>query len=396
MLLDDASNMLTGRVIPFWENLHDRENGGYYGMVDFSLNTDRHAEKGTILNSRVLWFFSTAAMLLKRDDLKREAAHAYRFLKSACLDKEYGGVYWSVNYDGTVRDDAKYTYNFAFAVYALSAYYRLTSEEEALDIARGLYRLIEEKCADGDGYLESFDRCFHPTANEKLSEHGVAAEKTMNTLLHVFEAYSALYEVTGDAEVAQKIRKILNIFLEKVYHPSKRRLEVFFDAHMNSLLDLHSYGHDMEASWLLDRGCGLLKDKKLSRKVSAMTSQLTAQVYREGYHRHSLWNECCRGEEDKMRVWWVQAEAVTGFLHAYRKEPDCREYRQAAADVWNYIETYLVDPRPGSEWFWQVDDDGHPDSRKPIVEPWKCPYHNGRMCLGILAEQAGGKNGFFL
>ena len=387
MLLDGANDMLAGKIIPFWQSLRDDENGGYYGLVDFNLKTDTHAEKGSILNSRILWFFSTAAMFLKRDDLRREATHAYDFLKDAFLDREFGGVYWSVNYDGTVRDDTKHTYNLAFAVYALAAYYRLTSDEESLSIARGLYRLMETRCTDSCGYLESFDRSFHSVRNEKLSENGVVAEKTMNTLLHVFEAYSGLYEAAHDPEVAQSMKKILHLFTDKVYNPTKKRLEVFFDASMYSILDLHSYGHDIEASWLLDRGCNLLEDRKLSRKVSTMTSRLAAQIYHEAYHQHSLWNECDRGSENKMRVWWVQAEAVIGFLNAYRKKPDHEEYLQAAADVWNYIRTYLVDPRPGSEWFWQVDDSGHPDSGKPIVEPWKCPYHNGRMCFEILRKR---------
>lgn len=384
MLINEVSDMLTGRIIPFWKNLHDNENGGYYGWMDFSLKTDKKAVKGCLLNSQILWFFSTAALLLKRDDLKKEAAHAYAFLKSAYLDKENGGVFRSVNYNGTVCDSTKHTCNLAFAVYALSAYYRLTSDAEALSIARGIYKVMEERCTDGAGYLETFDRSFHPIENEKLTENGVQAAKTMNTLLHVFEGYAGLYEAAHDIYVEKSMRRILDIFVKKVYNPVKRRQEVFFDQEMNSILDLHSYGHDMEASWLLDWGCGLLEDKRLSKKISAVTSQLASQIYHTAYHKHSVWNECDRGIENKMRIWWVQAESVIGFLNAYQKEPDCPEYLQGTVDVWNFIKTYLVDPRPGSEWFWQVDDNGHPDQEKPIVGPWKSPYHNGHLCFEIL------------
>lgn len=376
--------MLNETIIPFWKKLYDGKYGGYFGWMDFDLKVDRNAVKGCILNSRILWFFSTAALLSEREDLRSEADHAYAFLCNSCLDREYGGVYWSVNYDGSVCDKTKHTYNQAFAVYALSAYFRLTSDPEALRIAYDIYHIIEEKCTDAFGYLEAFDRFFHPIPNEKLSENGVIAEKTMNTLLHVFEGYSGLYEVTRDEAVGKSMRRILKIFSTRVYNPGKKRQEVFFDQSMNSILDLHSYGHDIEASWLLDWGCGLLRDDRLSLEISAITSELVDRIYHTAYHRHSVWNECDRGIENKMRVWWVQAESVIGLINAYQKNPKQSEYLRAAVDVWNYIQTSMKDPRPNSEWFWQVDDNGIPDRQKPMVDPWKCPYHNGRLCFEIL------------
>lgn len=388
MLLQEARTMLTDTIIPFWKNLRDDEFGGYYGWVDFDLQVNPKALKGCILNSRILWFFSTGARMLKREDLRAEADHAYEFFKKACLDSENGGVYWSVQYDGTVLDSTKHTYNQAFAIYALSAYYRLAGNEEALELARGIYRLIEEKCTDEVGYLEAFDRTFHPISNEKLSEHGLNAEKTMNTLLHVFEGYSGLYEAARDEAVGNSMRRILNLFINRVYNPEKKRQEVFFDRNMKSLLDLHSYGHDIETSWLMDWGCGLLRDPELAGRISAIDSKLARTVYETAYHKHSVWSECSEGIPDKNRVWWVQAESVLGFLNAYQKHPEHPEYRDAALDVWNYIKTTLKDPRPGSEWFWQMDDESRPDRKKPIVEPWKCPYHNGRMCFEIIRRNA--------
>ncbi|ADU26465.1 N-acylglucosamine 2-epimerase [Ethanoligenens harbinense YUAN-3] len=383
MLLDEVTSALTDNIIPFWKGLRDDAFGGYYGLLDFDLNLDKQAEKGCILNNRILWFFSTAAKALGRSDLLDEARHAYVFLKGNCLDKEYGGIYWSLNYDGSVKDSTKHTYNQAFAIYALSAYYELTRDEEALTLARGLYKMIEAKCTDEIGYLEAFDRSFKPVSNEKLSENGVLADKTMNTLLHVFEGYSGLYQASGDADVGESLRHILETFISKVYNPEKRRQEVFFDRELHSILDLHSYGHDIETSWLMDWGCGLLKDPALTAKLSPITSALAEQIYKTAYHKNSIWNECDRGVENKTRVWWVQAEGILGFLNEYQKSGR-REFLQAAEDVWGYIRTYLVDPRPGSEWFWEVDDDGKPSSKKPIVEPWKCPYHNGRMCLEVI------------
>lgn len=383
MFVEEANRMLNDKILPFWENLKDNTYGGFYGWLDYDLNLDKKAVKGCILNSRILWFFSNAYLTTKDTELLPYAKHAYEFLKKYCIDKEYGGVYWSLNYDGTVFDSTKHTYNQAFAIYALASYYDATKEEEALKIAYDLYRIIESNCTDEVGYLEAFTYDFKPEDNDKLSENGVIAEKTMNTLLHVFEAYTELYRVTKDEQVAKKLYLIMDVFEKQVFNEELRRQEVFFDKNMNSILDLHSYGHDIETAWLIDRGCEVLNDAELTKRMRRITSILEDEIYKVAYVDHSLLNECEKGNVNRMRVWWVQAEAVVGFLNAYEKSNDER-YKEAAKDILEYIKTKLEDQRDGSEWYWQLDDNHLPDTSKPIVEPWKCPYHNGRMCFEII------------
>lgn len=378
-----AEQMLMERIAPFWMKLKDEENGGFYGLVDFDLNVDPKAEKGCILNSRILWFFSEAAMLTGRPDLADCARHAYRFFEEHCFDPENGGVYWSCDYLGRPLDTTKHTYNQGFAVYALSSYYRLTGELRALTRALELFHLIESRCTDDEGYLEAFTVDWKPESNEKLSENGVMAEKTMNTLLHVFEGYAGLYQASRDPAVGQAMRRILDIYADKIYSPALHRQLVFFDAHYRSLIDLYSYGHDIESSWLIDWGCDLLGDQDLSAKIHAINSDLAQSVYRQAYRDHSLLNECERGVDNTTRVWWVQAEAILGFVNEYGKSGE-EKFAAAAADIWHYIEDKLVDKRPGGEWFWSVNAEGVPASRQPIVEPWKCPYHNGRMCMELI------------
>lgn len=378
-----AQQMLTGTILPFWMNLRDDEHGGYYGLMDFDLQVDKTAEKGCILNSRILWFFAQAALATGRQDLKDHARHAYLFLKDHCLDREYGGVYWSLTYDGQPLDTTKHTYNQAFAIYALASYYRLTGETEALEAARQLFEIIESRCTDAEGYLEAFTRDWQPESNEKLSENGVLAAKTMNTLLHVFEGYAGLYEAAPDEKVGQAMRRILGIYADKVYAPDLHRQLVFFDEHYHSIIDLYSYGHDIESSWLIDWGCALLGDKDLAARIAAINSDLAQSILHKAYRGHSVINECERGKDDLTRVWWVQAEAVLGFVNEYQKSGRA-EYAAAAADVWHYITGHVVDHRPGGEWFWCLDDNARPSDRRPIVEPWKCPYHNGRMCLELM------------
>lgn len=384
MLGREVESHLKEVIIPFWKKMRDNTYGGYYGLMDYELNVERRAVKGCILNSRILWFFSNAYVLLQDASLLEEANHGYEFLRNHCLDRKNGGVYWSLSYDGSVEEGIKHTYNQAFAIYALSSYYEASGKDEALQFAWELYHLIEEKCFDGIGYLEAFDETFLPISNDKLSENGIIAEKTMNTLLHVFEAYSELYRVTQSAVLADKLKMLLEIFAEKVYNPKLKRQEVFFNKDWNSLIDLYSYGHDIETAWLIDRGCELLGDPILTNKMGDITKVLTRRIYEVAYHKHSLWNEAEDGVAKKNRIWWVQAEAMVGFYNGYEKEPSCTEYLQAVEDIWDYIKNVMLDKRTGSEWFWEVDDEGHPNEDKPIVEPWKCPYHNGRMCFEII------------
>ena len=388
MMVEEIRNHLTDYIIPFWKKLRDDENGGYYGYMDHDLKVDKKAVKGCILNSRITWFFANAYMTLKDESLLEEAKHGYEFMQKYCVDKEKGGVYWSVAYDGTPEDTTKHTYNQAFSIYALSSYYDASGDEEALKTAMDLFHIIEGRCMDEIGYKEAFDREFKEIENDKLSENGVIAEKTMNTLLHVFEAYTELYRVSKDADVKKRLEWILDTIADKIYNPKLHRQEVFFDREMNSILDLHSYGHDIETAWLIRRGTDILGEKSYEDKMLPIVLDLTSQVYKVAFDGNSLANECEKGVVDQNRIWWVQAETVIGFLNGYALAPEHTEYLEAAKAEWNFIKEHVVDKRPGSEWFWDVNRKGESVDDKPIVEPWKCPYHNGRMCMEVIRRSS--------
>lgn len=384
---------LTKDLIPFWKGMRDAENGGFYGYMDTKGKVDKKAEKGCILNSRILWFFSSACTLLGEKSLRPYMDQAYTFLKESFLDKENGGLYWSVTYDGKPADDTKHTYNQAFAIYGLCAYYENTKQLEALDLAGNLYELIEERMRDEGGYLEAFDVDFAPVSNEKLSENGVEATRTMNTLLHVMEAYTELYRVTknlGDygemrEKVAQNLREMFGIIEKKIYNPAKRRQEVFFDQDYHSLIDLYSYGHDIESAWLIQRGVEVLGEQEVKEVMMPLVQAMTEETYKQAYVHQSMPAECEKGVVDERRVWWVQAEAITGFYNGYQNWPERAEYAEAAYTIWEFVKTYVMMPgKTPTEWYWYVDKDGKPALEEPIVEPWKCPYHNGRMCMEMI------------
>ena len=381
---DEMEQHLKEKIIPFWEGLKDEENGGFYGYMDFdSLEIDKKYVKGCILHSRILWFFSNAYLVLKDEKLLEYADHAYDFLSKYCFDKENGGIFWSVNFDGSVNEDLKHTYNQAFCIYALSSYYDASGKEEALKKAYEIYNIVETKCKDEGGYLEALTREFEICDNEKLSENGVMADRTMNTLLHVMEAYSELYRVDKNGNVAKSLKWIYDCFKNHMYNPTLHRQEVFFDNDYNSLIDLHSYGHDIETSWLAEVGIRVLDDKEYSDSILPVTADLADNILKVAFDGHSLNCECERGVDNTTKIWWVQAETVLGFFNAY-ENTGREDFLEASFAVWEFIKDVIVDKREGSEWLSEVDKDGVPSTKKPIVEPWKCPYHNGRMCLEII------------
>ena len=402
-IAEEMKEHLLGRILPFWMDLKDDTNGGFCGWVGYDLKKDPKAEKGCILNSRITWFFANVCMLYRDglltdedfrkhgysvEEVKACAKHGYAFLTDRCIDRENGGIFWSLNYDGTPADTTKHTYNQAFCIYALSSYYDVFREPEALELALDLVQIIEKKCRDDIGYLEARTITFEPESNEKLSENGVMADKTMNTLLHVFEAYTELYRVTKDALIGDRLAWMMDLFAEKIYNPELHRQEVFFDREYRTILDLHSYGHDIETAWLMDRGTEILGREEYVAKMSPITRDLTAQIYKVAFDGHSLANECDRGVVNVHRIWWVQAESAVGFANGYEKTPEHKEYLEAVKAQWNFIKDHVADSRKGSEWFWEVDPEGKPYPDRPIVEPWKCPYHNGRMCMELIRRGA--------
>lgn len=392
---------LTYDLLPFWLSMKDPQYGGFYGarLADGTIKTGY--EKGAILNSRILWFFSNCCLLYKSgliddddirgcgytyDDIKAAADCAYEFLTRAFLDEQYGGLYWSVERDGTVCDSTKHTYNQAFAIYGLASYYDASKDINALKLAFTLFHIIESEMRDEGGYLESFNRNFEPEINDKLSENGVIADRTMNTLLHVMEAYTELYRVTQDAAVKVAIEQILKIHKYHIWDEKLQRQKVFMDHDYNSIIDLYSYGHDIETSWLLDRTIEILEDRNIKDEYSDVTSKMLHGVTEAAFNG-SLANECENGIVDERRVWWVQAETVIGFVNEYMKGSD-EDALNDAVRTWGFIEDHLIMKDYPHEWYSETDRNGIANQTLPVVDEWKCPYHNGRMCIEIICRGA--------
>lgn len=383
-LAQEAEQELRENILPFWMNLQDETYGGYYGVVDDQLRIEQQAHKGVIVTTRILWTFSAAYRVTGNSLYLDHATHAYQFLTQHMFDEQYGGLYWMLDYTGKVIDDRKHVYAHSFGIYALSEYYRASDDTTALQYAVQLFELVEEKGFNtyNQAYMEEFDRTWRQMPNEMLSEQGLDAAITTNTHLHILEAYTNLYRVWPDERLKRKLEHVLALFYKRIYVPEKRDLQVFFDEQWQSLIDYESYGHDIEASWLIDDTLRVLTfyDEAYDQMVIDIAYNIADKALaKDG----AVVNEKVNGQLDETRIWWVQAEAIVGFVNAYSRTGDVR-FIDIACGVWRYIKDYIVDDREGGEWYSSVEPDGRPTAGRHIADPWKANYHNGRFCLEMI------------
>jgi len=373
-------------ILSYWMTLQDDRIGGFYCYSDFEGNIDKEHNKSVLLHSRILWTFSNAHRVLGNPEYLDAATHCFHFLIDYALDKENGGVYWLLDKNGNVADSQKHVYNQGFAIYALSEFYLASGNVDALNYAKGLFELIERHAFDNEfgGYHEAFDQQWNPIENHLVCDtaEGVLAEKSMNTHLHILEAYTTLHEACGGVEVQQQLHHLSELMKDKIVDDSLH-FGLFFTKDWQCVSKDVSYGHDIEGTWLMDEAAGQLKDRELASEIFELTIRMADITSQEGLERDgAVFNELRDGFLlDSDRIWWVQAEAMVGFFNAYQKHSNPNALN-AAMGCWKIIQQQLVDEING-EWFWKVDRLGSPYRSEPKVEPWKCPYHNGRACLEV-------------
>jgi len=375
---------LHDNILPFWlRHAVDELNGGFYGEVGEDLVPDPVAERGALLTTRILWTFSSAYLQKPEPAYRRMADLAYADLNARFRDLEHGGYYWSAGGDGRVLRDRKQVYGQAFAVYALSEYYAATCHLPALDEALATVQLIEQHARDRElgGYLEAFGRRWEPIADMRLSDSDLNAPKSQNTMLHVMEAYTNLLRVHRSPEITAALHALVETMLDRVLDPVTGHLGLFFERDWTPLSNRASYGHDIEAAWLLAAAAEVVGDAGLSRRVAAAEVGLAELTLREGVDTDgAIYNEGGPAGADNFgKEWWPQAEAVVGFLDAALVD-DRPEFVSAALRAWDFIEARLIDRKDG-EWFRGTERNGRIVGGRPKISFWKCPYHNSRACL---------------
>ena len=369
-------------ILNYWLTLKDPQ-GGFYGEVLSDGTVLHNAPRGVILNARIIWSFAAAYEVLKKPDYLVAAMEAKEYFLRVFCDHKYGGVYWSVSADGERLDDKKQLYSQGFAIYGLSELYRVTKDTEALKAAVNLYKVVETFFADKEngGYIEALARDFSPLEDMSLSAHDINADKTMNSHLHILEAYANLYKVWPDKDLKKAVESLLDIVGTKIMD-SDGHLQLYFRRDWTVMPGGVSYGHDIETSWLALECAMALGDPEVVERVRPWALKMAHAgnegLLPDGSMRYEVRAD---GSLDDSRQWWVQAETVVGnlWLWKYHGEP---EGLNRALVCWEYIKTHLV--RPDGEWHWAILPDGTPDLSQPRAGFWKCPYHNTRMCLEVI------------
>ena len=389
ILKQEMQKELTTRILPYWmERMVDQENGGFYGRITGQEELMPRADKGAILNARILWTYSAAYRLLGREEYKEMANRAKRYLIDHFYDSEFGGVYWSLNYRGEPLDTKKQIYAIGFAIYGLSEFHRATGDPEALMYAVRLFNDIESHSFDGlkNGYCEALTREWNEIADMRLSEKDANERKTMNTHLHILEPYTNLYRVWKDARLERQLYNLIGLFTEKILDKDTSHLQLFFDNDWQSKYPVVSYGHDIEASWLLHEAARVLGDAGLIAEIEPVVKKI-AVAASEGLTSDGgmiYEKDLTTGPIDGDYHWWVQAETVVGYYNLFRYSGD-RGALQHSIDCWEFIKRHLTDDVHG-EWFWSLRADGSLNRDDDKAGFWKCPYHNGRMCIELLGE----------
>ena len=422
-LKSEVQDVLENNILSFWlDKMQDKENGGFYGQMTGEGELVKTADKGGILNARILWSFSAAYRVLHKPEYLEAATRAKEYILDHFLDTEFGGTYWSLDYQGQPKDTKKQFYAIGFMIYGLSEYARATGDREALDYAIQLYECIEEHSLDreNNGYIEACTREWGEIADMRLSELDANFPKSQNTHLHIIEPYTNLYRTLKELDAIENdtneyglkpyvgqfdpvnisvdpdivlrleasLRNLINIFTDKILNPKTHHLDLFFDMDWTRQAGaLESYGHDIECSWLLHEAALVLGDEAVLKKVEPIV-QMVAKASEKGLNADgSMIHEANldTGYVDTDRHWWVQAENVVGWVNIYQYFGD-ETAMQKALNGWQYIKDNLID-RVGGEWWWSRDPQRNINRKADKAGFWKCPYHNSRLCLEIIERE---------
>src|SRR3989339_144836 len=385
-LKNELEQELHQNILNYWMlQALDTTNGGFIGAIDAQNQPNPKAPKGSVLNARILWTFSAAYRLTQKPEYLEMAHRSCAYNTEHFLDKTYGGVYWELDFQGNPLNPRKQIYALSFMIYGLTEYFRITNDKTALSAAIDLFDSIEKYSFDKErnGYIEALSENWQKLDDLRLSEKVANESKTMNTHLHILEAYTNLFRIYKSQKLYKALKNLIELFLEKFISPSYH-LNLFFDDDWNLKGDHISFGHDIECSWLLFEAAEVLGDTSLIEKVKPVTIQMANAVFEGIDTDGGLFNELEPAHQklDTDKHWWPQAEGLVGYYNAYRLSGD-DSFSKQTFKSWEFIKNHLIDRRHG-EWFWRVNKNGIPNFNDEKAGFWKCPYHNSRACLEIM------------
>jgi cellobiose epimerase len=384
-LRKEFENELTDNILNYWvKKVYDPQRKTFMGYIGPDEKANPDAPLGVVMMSRILWTFSAAWTLVPTAIYKKMADEAWRILTENFWDDENGGVYWEVSPKGIPVNDSKQFYAQAFALYAFAEYSRIFGHQNAKQLAVSLFHLIEKYAFDPvhSGYFEAASKNWESPARDFVTPPGEKMKKSMNTHLHILEAYSNLYRICPQEDVKEKIVSLLEIFTTYIINPRNHHFHMFFDQDWSIQNSAISYGHDIEGTWLLHEAAEVIQDKEIMKRIEPLLLQMAEATGKEALDKSGgLCNESDSDHWDRDFHWWPQAEAVVGFFNAWQLSGDT-QFLKWSENAWKFIQKYQIDHKNG-EWFWLITPEYNV---RPMakVSPWKCPYHNGRMCLEMI------------
>lgn len=374
-LKQEVLDCLTNNILPYWLRLQDNTHGGFYGQVTGTEQLIPDAPRGAILYARILWAFSAAYRVLRQPEYLQAATRAKDYILQHFIDPVYGGTYWSIDYLGRPIDTKKQFYALGFMIYGFSEYARATGDDKSLQTAIDLFRCIEQHSRDNNynGYIEATTCDWKPIADMRLSDKDQNMVKSQNTHLHILEPYTNLYRIWHEPALKDTISNLIRVFDNLIRDPKTNHMNLFFDEQWNTSGQGISYGHDIEASWLIDEAAQVIGEKH-DELVLRIAKAAEEGLNSNGSMRHE--------DHDPDIHWWVMAETVVGYANIYQHFGDTHA-KDHAYKAWQYIKDHLIDYTHG-EWYWSCYPDGTHNTTDDKAGFWKCPYHNSRMCLEII------------
>ena len=377
-------------ILEYWMTYSiDERFGGFYGSIGNDNIVDNDADRSLVLNARILWTFSSASLFTNEERHLQIAARAYDYIVNFFFDHRYGGYFWAVDKHGVPTDTKKQVYGLAFCCYAFSEYYRASGNHESLAHAQACFGFIEQHASDQErsGYFEAFSREWTPVADMRLSAKDANEKKSANTHLHVLEAYTSLYRSWPDESLYHAIRRLLDDFSNYIVDKRSGHLQLFFDENWEVKGTTISYGHDIEASWLLVEAASVIEDEKLINTARCLGLQLAEAACAGLDQDGGLWYESVNDQFVRQKHWWPQAEAMVGFFNAWQLSGEMK-YLDHCLRSWQFIKENIRDKENG-EWFWGVGSNGEVMAGYDKAGFWKCPYHNSRACIEIAGRIKG-------
>jgi len=383
---------LRDNILNFWlRYAPDAVNGGFVGIIHSPCEPDASGPRSLVLNARILWTFSASYRVFGNPACLLEAERAYDYLMKHFKDAVNGGMFWMLDGQGIVTSSKKQVYGNAFAIYALTEFHLASGRRDALDEAVSLFLLLDRHAHDSvhRGYIEALSEDWSPCVDMALSARELNAPKSMNTHLHVLEGFTNLLRVWDDPRIRERLREILLVTLQHIVDPVEDRFQLYFDMNWHPLSEKTSFGHDIEGSWLIDEAAAVLGDPALTERAAAISERMARRARLTGMDpvNGGMYDELRGNVLHKGKIWWVQAEAIVGFMNAWQRTGE-EAFLEEMLDTWLFTDAFLVDHACG-EWFDATDESGKQITSQSTEQgqkagPWKCPYHNARMCLEMM------------